>query len=90
MSTLTLSINDFMLLGPEAHRTAVKLFTAEINHLRRLRQLDAPGSPDDLAHRTRHDQLVSLVKVHQGRLNELEADIAQAAETDGSTVAIAA
>jgi hypothetical protein len=89
MNYLTLTIDELMMLGPHAHRLAVELFEKEIAMLRQLAQLDAPGSPDAAANGDKLAQLISLRNVHQGRLEEYEADYA-AAETDGSTVAIAA
>jgi hypothetical protein len=92
MSHLTITIDEFMRLSLHAHRRVIKMCTAEINHLKRLAQLDRPGGPDDLANRAALDELHQVRKVHQGRLDELEAEagLLPAAETNGYTVAIAA
>lgn len=92
MSHLTITIDEFMRLSPQAHARIVKMCTAEINHLTRLSKLDRPGSPDDLANRAALDELRQVRKVHQARLDEqlAEAGLLQTAEINGFTVAIAA
>ncbi|WP_210521604.1 hypothetical protein [Hymenobacter terricola] len=93
MSVLTITIDEFMLLGPKAHETAVKMFTAEINHLQRMAQLHQAGSADARTAEETLSELIQLRKVHQGRLDELNAEaglVAAGVEIDGSTVAIAA
>lgn len=92
MSHLTITIDEFMRLSPQAHRRVIKMCTAEINHLKRLAKLDRPGGPDDLVNRAALEELRQVHDVHQGRLDELdiEAGLAPATETHGSTVAIAA
>ncbi|HEX8505492.1 MAG TPA: hypothetical protein VF630_09000 [Hymenobacter sp.] len=90
MSTLTLTFNEFRALKPEAHQKAVNLFTAEINYLRRQLRLDPEGTLDHVAVTEQIDILVSLRKVHQGCLDEERGAAEVVAETDGSTVAIAA
>jgi hypothetical protein len=92
MSHLTITIDEFMRLSPQAHARVVKMCTAEINHLKRLSKLDKLGGPDDLANRAALEELRQVRKVHQGRLDELnaEAGLLPAAETNGFTVAIAA
>ena len=92
MSHLTITIDEFMRLSPQAHARVVKMCTAEINHLKRLAKLDRPGSPDDLANRAALEELHQVRKVHQGRLDELnaEAGLVPAMQINPSTVAIAA
>ena len=82
MSIHTITCDEFMLLSPLHHHTALRLYAAEIDGL--IERLAATADKRSAEYEADSDELgrlLTLRKVHQGRLAELQQQ-----PGDGSTL----